>query len=177
MSALWVPPTYTKQAGEASAAQEADIAAMAAAAQEMGDAMRYWEPLLQQIDPHLRLVKAFGNAESPGLRPGFWHVIRHNPGAPPTIIVLENEDGSYQEPSQRMLDLVRHNDLQNVQVDRDRRERARRDREASEKRRADANRERSEELAERVKAVTRAQVSMTERDKGWTQNARGRRQK
>lgn len=177
MTKLWVPPTFTKQAGESTDAHEAEIARMAAVAKEIGDAQAHWQPLLEQIDPHLMLVKAYMNASAAGLRPGFWHVIRHNPGAPPTIIVLENEDGSYQEPSQRMLDLVRHNDLQNVQVDRDRKEKARKDREASDKRRAEANRERSEELAERVLAVTRAQVSMADREKGWTQNARGRRAK
>ena len=109
------------------------------------------------------------NASAAGLTPGRYHLMRHNPGAPPSLMVIEDEQGRFMEPGSRLLDEVRSRDLWSdgaVEARRQARLEAERRAVAAKER---ENEERRADLQERWDAVSRAQVSMN-LDAAWTQN-------
>lgn len=134
----------------------------------------YWDKELAKIDGGLHLIRAKENATVPGLRPGYWHVIRDCSPAPPSIMPIVGDDGEYVEPTDRLLELLRAGDLQNPRAMADRIERDEREERARERRKQAAHEERVEEIAERVAAVTQTRVSMNT-DAPWTQSTNGRR--
>jgi hypothetical protein len=83
-----------------------------AAARELA----YWNERLKRIDPALQLVRASSNATMPGLRPGYYHVVRDNGASPPTIIVHEGEDGEWLEPNSFMLERLEKGDVWNTRA-------------------------------------------------------------
>jgi len=126
---------------------------------------------LKQVDEHLELIKARDDATAAGLMPGFWHILRHNPGAPPSLLPLTGDDGEFVEPSDRIFTLLREGDLQNDQVIRARRER---DERAAKQRARDKARDAEDRvglMTEHIKAVSRAHVSMTTA-RPWTNAAK-----
>lgn len=135
---------------------------------------------LKSIEPYLKLVfcpdPAPLDAAAAGAQPGRWHVVRFNPGAPISFIVLQNPDGSYREPGSWVFDRIRQSDLWNDQVNRERDALIRRAEEAKERQIQADRAARDEDMVERVRAVTRTQVSMN-RDTPWAQNAAGRRRR
>jgi hypothetical protein len=139
--------------------------------------IEYWDRVLREIDPNLHLLKAKDWVRTGvSLRPCYWHLIRDNSdkGAPPTVMILEGENGEYIEPNSGMLDKLKRNDMQRPGFMRELREQEEKIRIAQEKEREKEREERQQEMYERWLAGTRVGVSMN-RSTPWTQNARGRR--
>lgn len=166
---LWTPPMAQRELVERRLQYAAEMAHMYL----MKDTMDYFNKQLQEIDPYLQLVKAQEKVKAGNpLRPGFWHIIRHNPGAPPSVMTIEGENGEYIEPSSRIFELLQKNDMWNSNSLKEE-NRKRRKLEEAEQRQKEREREsRQEEMLERWNAVSRAQVSMLP---GWSQNVAGRR--
>lgn len=111
-----------------------------------------WNKRLREIDPYLQLVKARENTTLPGLKPAYYHVIRHNPGAPPSILVVEGPNGEFREPDSGLLEQLRRDDLWSDRsiAERERRER---ERERAEQHAKEHERsERVDEIHDRLKA-------------------------
>jgi hypothetical protein len=109
----------------------------------------HWNKILQDIDPHIQLVRAQDDANAPGLKPGFWHVLRNAPGSPPSIIVHQGPNGEYREPDSGLLEELRRDDMWSSRSLKERKEKqkaARRAQEREEKREKD---ERIDEIIER----------------------------
>lgn len=170
---LWVPPKVDKALREERNAYTASVESMI---QRFHGIMREFNPKLAEIDPHLELIFVPPNADPnvPGIIPGRYMVMRHNPGAPPSLMVVEDEEGRFMEPTSRLLDDMRERDMWSPQAVREREQRrARREYEREQARRREQE-ERHLELEERWAAATRAFVSL-DRSSRWSQNAAGRR--
>lgn len=174
MSRLWTPPTrehrpkVSREHREGSAAHREQVLSMV----HETTITPHWDRELQKIDRLLILRKAKEHAETPGVQPGFYHLIRLNEQGPLWIQVLEFQ-GRYVEPSSAMLEALRMCDLQNDAVVRARF--AADELAAKRKERAQGNEreERLDEAAERVAAMTRTQI-LTSPDVAWAQNSAGR---
>ena len=167
MARMWVPPKVERRLVEERNAYTASVESMV---DRFRGVMNELNPRLKEIDPHLELIFAPPNVTAPGLVPGRYHVMRHNPGAPPSLMPLEGPDGEFIEPGSRLLDELRSRDMWSPEAVNDRRleREARERRQAAEKARQDELRR--DELRERWAAASRAFVSMN-MDAPWTQNA------
>lgn len=173
MSRLWTPPKVSRELRAGTDQYRADLLAQLSFQNVVSAA---WNPELQKIDPYLRLAKAHETADMAGLRPGFYHLVRLNPGAPPWVQPLTGPDGSFAEPTLRMLEELRASDLQSARANRER-DRRRREAELAEESRKQREKEaRIDELAERWRAARETQVSM-DRSVPWTQTAKARRER
>jgi hypothetical protein len=173
MSSLWVPPTATKRQVEERNAYTASVESMV---QRFRGVMNHLNPLLKEVDPHLELIFVPPNADPtvPGIVPGRYMVMRHNPGAPPSLMVVEGPNGEFVEPGTRLVDEMREMDMWSPEAERDRKQRkARREYEAQKAKEREAE-DRRNEIAERWAAVSRTFVSM-DRSSPWSQNHAGRR--
>lgn len=164
---LWVPPRVSRELSDVTEQHKAEV--MASAIRDAS--IEYFNRELKRVDEHLELIKAKDDATAAGLKPGYWHILRHNPGAPPSLLPLVGDDGEFVEPSSRVFDLLREGDLQNDQVIRAMRER---DERAAKQRARDKQRDAEDRIGhmvEHAKAVTRAHVSMTDA-RPWTNAAK-----
>lgn len=170
MAQLFLPPSVTRELQQERMAHHARITALTHYAGTMDD----FNTDLKQIDPYLELVKAKETIEAgTPLKPGYWHVIRHNPGAPPSIMTIEGPSGEYIEPDSGVFrQLQEWCDLQNPAVNHRRRQRERDIKTAEERRRAREREDTDAEAIDRYLAATRTQVSMVP---GWAQNVAGKR--
>lgn len=170
MPKLFLPPGVSRELQQERLAHHARVAALTHYAAAMDD----FNADLKQIDPYLELVKAKEQIEAgTPLKPGYWHVIRHNPGAPPSIMTIEGPDGEYIEPDSGVFrQLQEWCDLQNPAVNHRRRKREQDIQAAQERRRAREREEADDEVMQRYLAGTRTQVSMVP---GWSQNTAGKR--
>jgi hypothetical protein len=170
VSRLWTPPSVSYEHRQVTERQNAEL--MAAARR---DALcDFWDKELQKIDPKLTLIQAKENAEVPGLKPGFWHIIRVIDGGPPAILPLVGDEGEFVEPAGKMLEVLRAGDLQNPRA---MEARARQDEESARRRVRDRERahdDRVTEMTERLASLTQTRVSMST-DTPWSQNVQGRR--
>lgn len=135
---------------------------------------------LARIEPGLRLVwcpdPAPVDAVATGAKPGRWHVMRPNPGAPISLLPIVMPDGGFRQPDSSVFEELRKSDLWSS-VNAEERRRARLRAEDARVRREQREREdRAQDALERWKAVSRAQVSMS-RDTPWSQNAAGARRR
>jgi hypothetical protein len=170
---VWVPPKVARELRQERNAYTASVESMI---QRFHGVMNEFNPLLREIDPHLELIFVPPGADEsvPGIIPGRYMVMRHNPGAPPSLMVVEDEEGRFMEPTSRLLDDMRERDMWSPQAVREREQRrARREYEREQARRREQE-ERHQELEERWAAATRAFVSL-DRSSRWSQNAAGRR--
>ena len=72
------------------------------------------EKELKELDEHLTVVWIGDRApEFPGVTPGRWHVRRANPGAPNSFMPIVGPKGEYLEPSFRIVEELKANDLWN----------------------------------------------------------------
>lgn len=166
MSRLWTPPDVTQELRDLTAVHNRVLLeVMDFDTPGYGPVRRE----LESYDPLLRLGRAKERAHLPGVRPGFWHLIRLVESGPYYCEPLTDVDGGFAEPSLGMFDALRKSDLQNPQVVAARK--AEDERIAAEKAAEQArdDDDRRGELLERVKAVTDTQVSMNT-DTPWTQN-------
>ncbi len=165
MGLAWVPPRVSRELEQERIAAYARVAVLT----DYMDTMRDFNVDLARIDPNLSIVKAKESAEpGSGIRAGYWHVLRMNPGAPPSWFVVEGPDGEYIEPTSQIFDrLAGWMDLQSPAVERRRREREEAIVKARERHEAEERRRWDEEVTERYNALNRTQVSMT--DVPWSQ--------
>jgi hypothetical protein len=129
--------------------------------------MRYWDPLLQDIDARLSLRRARAGAMGPGIFPGMWHIIRRAEGAPFTAWVISTNGlgvpGPYREMADDVLEQLRRGDLWNPARVAELNAAARR-REESKARAEENHREaRRDDLAVNVKAMVSPGVSLSAR--------------
>lgn len=136
--------------------------------------MAHWNPELARIDPDLSLIRAKHGAQAPGLKPGFWHLMRSTPGAPINLIPLEGPGGEFREPGSWMFDMIRSSDLWDGRVTRDRERKLAAAEDAKRRARLAEREARQGEILERWQAASRAQVSMN-RDTPWSQSHAGKR--
>lgn len=166
---LWVPPAASRDLVQRRLEYQAQMFGMV----QMKHEMDFFNPLLQEIDPYLQLVKAEDKVKAGNpLRPGFWHVIRHNPGAPPSVITIEGEDGEYIEPTSRIFEMLQKMDMWNSNSLKEENRKRKQLQKAEDRAKERDRQSRQEEMIERYKAATRTQVSMTP---GWSQNVAGKR--
>lgn len=128
----------------------------------------------RKLDDKVSIVRVKDNAEGPGIRPGYYHVMRFNEGAPLSLTPIEAKDGGFLVPTQGTIDRLRASDTWNERVVRDRRERARAEEQAIAKQEQTETEERRDEILQRWKAVSETSVSMN-RDAPWSQNVKGRK--
>jgi hypothetical protein len=171
--ALWVPPRVSKELLEERLLFEQMAALMFEVERDAvcDELNRQLEP----IDPNVQIVRAKPTVRTGfPIKPGFYHFVRHNPGAPLSITPITGPNDEYVVPGSQVVDMLRERDLQNPQV---RRDMERREEERQARLEAEKQQMRDEidtEVTERVLAATRTQVSLN-RDSAWSQNANGRR--
>ncbi len=169
-SSMWLPPAVSHELREKT--REHNAAALHMFDLNYG-IMDKWNRELRKIDPLLRLGKAKEKADAVGVVPGYYHLIRINPGAPIWTVPLHDGTGGFVEPSSAMLDMLRASDLQNAAVQRDKK--AQEEREAESQRRAEDLRheQRVDHMMDGVKAIVRPGVTMS--DVKWSNRAGGKR--
>lgn len=168
--ALWVPPKVAEELVD----RRKDYTRRVLGLMHLeGGILNRWNAELRKIDPHLRLGQAFESVpEGYPLVPGYYHLVRLNPDAPPTTEPIMGPNGEFVEPSGQMLERLRASDLQNPAVMRDRQKREQLAEELKERATARLREERRDELFGRLAAATETRVSMVP---GWSQNAAGKR--
>lgn len=170
MSRLWVPPSVSREHQASTERFSAELVE-ATRREVMCD---YWDRELQKIDPALTLIKAHDDASVPGLRPGYWHIIREVENGPPSILPLVGDEGEYVEPTSRMLDVLRAGDLQNPRVMEDRRRHDEAKERAAVARREAEHELRVGEMMEKFDHLENVHVGMSG---SWTNSVAGRRAK
>lgn len=174
MSRLLVPPKVAKELAEE---QRGHLRAKLEAVFDFDDPVcKQWNPELKKLDGLIRIGRAKPMAYVPGypVRAGFYHFLRDNPHAPPTVSAITGADDEWVEPDSGLLRKLQANDLQNPAVlvaIAAEKERAREEEQRDKLRDREV---RQDEILERWKAGTRTQVSMNP-DVPWTQNAAGRK--
>lgn len=170
---LFIPPAAAKELQEESRKHKAEVMDSL----ETDATIERFDRELKAIDHRLHLVKARDWVKAgTALRPGFWHVVRDNESAPPSVITIEDKDGEYVYPNSSIFDLLRKNDLWNRDVRRDRKRKEAELEERERKMKQAERKERQEEIYERYKAGTQTRISMN-RDQPWTQSVKGTRGK
>ena len=171
VSGVWVPDSTVRTRAQERERHEAELLGMLQTSQ----VCREWNGILGQIDPKLELVWAPESAKAAGLTPGRFHVLRHNPGAPPSLIAVTGPAGEFVMPDSGLLASLEKADLWSDQAVRDRK-RAQRELEVQKQRRQDREREdRIEEFADRWKARTNLGVSFANQGEGWSYRAGAKR--
>jgi hypothetical protein len=175
MTELYLPPSALRDLRLEREAQTLEFVETA----RQSAVCREFDPLLQRIDPLLSMV--FCREPAPhavvaaGARPGRYNVLResHN-GGPRSFMPIVGPNGEFVEPTSRVFETLKSMDSWNPAVQRERREREESIEKARAKREADELREANEDVLERYKAVSRAQVSMNT-SVPWAQNWQGER--
>ncbi len=172
---LWTPasarrdPRVTPEAAAAVRDWESQVLSMM---WQEGGILDHWNRELKLIDPFLRLMQAMPMAYTPGVRPGYYHLVRLRDEAVSSMLwvqPLTGPAGEFVEPTSQMLDILRSHDLQSVAAARARHEADQRAEESKLRAEQRDKEDRIDEMTERFKAATRAHVSMT--DVNWTQAA------
>ena len=169
MSSLWLPPSERERREEAAHAYAAEVDRQAG----IRSVQQEWDRLLADIDPRLRLRKAQEGASLPGLKPGYWYVIRHQDVGPPHLICHEGENGEYRDPDAELLDKLRHWDTWDDRVQRDRDRRHERIRTAYERQKEREREARLDEALVLLKALESPSIRFG--GKGWTAKAGARK--
>lgn len=120
---------------------------------------------LKAEDPYLSLVFVNEKADAPGLHPGRWHIKRENPETMDVYLPIIADNGAYVEPSMDIIDKLRSNDLWREDVARAVRKAQVDKREAGERARLEADLEKRDEFAGRVKAMSNPSINYG--GKGW----------
>lgn len=174
MSKVWVPPKV-----EAELAEEMRVKYRAVlwGLFDFDDPVcKRWEPELRKLDPYVRLGRAKPNGYVPGypVRPGFYHFLRDNPNAPPTVETITGPNDEWIEPDSGLLRKLESNDLLDPRVIVEMEARQEQAKREQEQLKAEQREERQAEIFERWQAGNRTFVSM-DQSTPWTQSARARR--
>lgn len=167
---LWVPPKVERELQEKTLEHKAELKSMF---RFDGGILDVWNAELKKVDPYLRLAQAREKAHAPGVKPGYYHLWRDNPGAPPWVEPLTGPQGDFVEPNSAMLNVLRASDLQNARVVADMRRRELEAERAAEKAKQAQHEERVEDAVGRIQSLTQTRVSMN--DQPWSQNVAGKR--
>jgi hypothetical protein len=132
--------------------------------------LRTWTRDLKAIDPYLEMVKAREDSTLPELKPGYYAVVRHNPGTQPWVHVIEGPNGEFKEPDSSVFDELQRLDAWSDRAARERRRLQERLTQARESRRAHERSERLEEAMDRLHAQEPG-VSFANQGKGWSYRA------
>jgi hypothetical protein len=151
---MWLPDSVRRDAQDASAKYEAELRAST----EIRESMDYWNRRLKEIDPYLELAKASHDAHRTGLRPGYWHVMRHNPGAPTSFIVHEGPHGEFREPDSGLLETLAAGDMWSERTMREQQRLAQKARDAKDRERRRERAEIEEEMVERLAQKERVSI-------------------
>lgn len=167
---LWVPPKVSRELVQEREQFNAQMDEMAHQWSAL-ETMREFNHELKRIDELLELIFVPEHADVTGspCRPGYWHVLRRNAGAPWSVIVLTDDQGFPVEPTSRVFEKLRQGDLWNHRSQHEQRRLERLSEEAEARRKIRDREDRQGHLEEVVKANTRTQVSMN-MDSPWTQN-------
>lgn len=122
-------------------------------ARDLHQTLDDWNRKLKSIDADLQLVKAHDHATAPGLKPGYWHVIRTASGVPPTVIVHEGPNGEYRDPDSGLLENLKRGDMWNDSNRRERERRIKLAKDAEDRQKINERQQIQDELRERVKAI------------------------
>lgn len=148
---LILPASVARKYAEERNAHRADLLrALEATSQQLA----YWNQRLKEIDPHLQLVKAQSSTTLPGLKPGYFHIIRDNGHAPPTVWPLQGRDGEFREPDSGMLEELARGDMWSERSRREQERAASAAKAAAQREREREREERMDEIRERMKAAT-----------------------
>lgn len=169
MTKLWVPPKISRELEAERRREHAEVNKLSALGNVVG-VMKQFNYELQQIDQYLSLeyLPEGVDTGTTSMKAGYYHVVRRDPSAPPSVMVVEDENGMPMEPTSRLFDQLRAADFWNPAVVRDREKCKRLAEEARNRQMAREDEDRRQELIERTLAVTRTQVSMA--GENWTQN-------
>lgn len=177
MSELWTPQSSDPRSRPKVSAEteslvrqwEAQVLSMM---HQEGGILTHWNVELQKIDRNLRLMQATPLAVAPGVKAGYYHLVRLRDPAEGTFMFvqpLQGPSGEFVEPTSQMLDVLRWADMQSDQVIRGRQHNDERERASKER---EIEREREERLdygMELYKAGTRTQI-LTSSDVPYSQN-------
>lgn len=182
MATLWTPPSASnprRKLPEVSPEHRALVRqweqAVLSMMHQTGGILDYWNVELQKIDRNLRLMQATEAAAAPGVRAGYYHLVRLRDPVEGTFMMvtpLTGPNDEFVEPTSQMLDVLRMADLQSDRIIHERIEATRREERAQEREREREREERIEEGVERYKAATRTQI-LTSPDVPYAQNAAG----
>lgn len=173
MSRLWTPPSVSRELAEGT--KEHNEATLSMFYMDVG-VCRKWNKEsspLRKFDNMLRVGKAKPNADPSLAVPGYYHLIRINPGTPLWVMPL-HVNNNFVEPGDWMIDLLRSIDLQNPQVVRAREEAARREEARKEKEKLDKREARDEILMEKWRAYDRPKFNF-DPDVKWSNSTDGKR--
>lgn len=167
---LWVPPKVSEELRAGTAQYRREVIEQA----RTDATVDFWTRELRRElnDPYLQMIRAKRGATL--MREGFYYILRHNPDAPPSLICVEGPDGEFIEPNSGIYELLRRGDMWSREANADREKRMREAEEAERRRKEREMEDRTQEIRERLEALTRTQVSMNRGTK-WSQNVSGRR--
>lgn len=152
-----MPHLYLPQSARSEIEQ--DRAEIALQYMSVKGTLEHYNPMLKQIDEKLELVRAH-NTVAPGspMKAGYYHILRHAPGHPTTVLPLEYDDGSYREPGSWMFPYLDEQDLWNDRAVRASRKRQERLREAEARERQREAEDRIAEYNDRWKRANSTQI-------------------
>lgn len=126
--------------------------------ERMAGALNYYNGLLKEIDEHLEVVLAKPNTTVEGLKPGYYHLVRLNPGHPAYIKPVEWDDGSWRDLDSSILDLAVEDDLWNDRLQSERRKLRKEAKRAKERQRQREHEDRAREMDARIKSLNSTQI-------------------
>lgn len=149
---LWAPPG----AGAEARADEAELMEQVFEEQYIRS---LYEPDLKAIDENLELRKALPNTSpNTGLKGGYWHIIRHEPGFVSYVTPLEWADGSPRDPGSWMYEHLAREDMWSNRSRKEARERNRKLMEARQREEQREAQDRAAEFDERWKNANSTQI-------------------
>jgi len=128
---------------------------------------------LRKFDHMLRIGKAKPSADPARAIPGYYHLIRINPGTPLWVMPL-HVNYNYVEPGEWLIDVLRARDLQNPQVTRKMAEDKRLEEARKEKEKLDKREQKTELMMEQWRAHDRPKYNF-DPDVKWSNSTDGKR--
>jgi hypothetical protein len=171
MPGLWVPPSVSRELQESTSAYREELFSRA----RHREVIDSFNPELKKIDPHLQMVWFDEGTELFGVVPNRYHLLRDNPGAPPSLEPLCDAEGGFIEPNSGVFEWLRKGDMWNAAAKHDRERSIEAARRAAERARDREREDIEEEFKDRYNAAFRTSVSLA--NTPWTQTARARRPK
>jgi hypothetical protein len=111
---------------------------------------RYWNPILQELDPNLWLIKPMTDPPY-GMTANRWHIARFSDHADRmAFFPIETPDGGFREMDQAMFEALKRMDSHSTRSNREQRRREERERAKMESRKRAAREDRATEFAERL---------------------------
>lgn len=169
-SPLWTPPSANPHKRPAAVSEEhASIVrqweqSVLSMMHQTGGILDYWNEELKKIDRNLRLMQAMPLASAPGVKAGYYHLVRFRDPVEGTFMMvqpLHDAEGNFVEPTSGMLDMLKWADLQSDQIVRARQENDRRAAESAERAQRNADEARLDQGVELYKSLTNTQISVS----------------